>query len=149
MSETVDQTRLRAKEGDLSDASHTISYIQYVPVTTPFEMILRPEYWGHVVHRFMIGNTVTVMPFDHAWRAELFVRDVGQNWAKVGLINKVEWEKIEPSASVVDGYRIEWKNIGEKYAVVREKDNAVIAKGFKTKPEAISAMAQHASQVAA
>lgn len=144
-----DISRLRAKPDDLSNAAHVMAYILYVPVTTPFDALLRPEFWSHVCNRFMIGNTVTVMPQDHAWRAELFVRDVGANWAKLAVMSKIDFEKVETGNDfVVSGFHVEWKNIGEKYAVVREKDNAVIAKGFKTKPEALAAMVQHAAQAA-
>lgn len=151
MSETITAPfRLRAKEADLHNSAHTISYTQYVPVTVPIEAVLRSEFWGDLVGHFMVGNTITVMPVDLSWRVELLVRDVGMDGAKVELIHKTVFDKPDERDNIgANGFHVEWKNIGEKYCVVRDSDKAVVAKGFKKKSDAIAAMLQQAANRAA
>lgn len=118
----------------------------------PFDEILKPEFWAHVVgpKSFKAGDEIKVTPYDYSWRAVLIVRDCGSNWAKVALLDKKEFEMpAQASASAVPGFRVEWQGIADKHVVIREKDGAVIAKGFKKLPEAQIAMIEHARQVGA
>lgn len=153
MSDTkiIDLAKFRAKDADVQSAALTVDYIHYVDVNLPYEALLRPDYWAHVVHKFMIGNRIRVLPRDHSWFAELLIRDVGSNWAKVGaIVPRVNFEALVPETNLVNvtGFHVEWQSPSTKYCVFRESDNAVVAKGFKTKPEAEAAMVMHASQVA-
>ena len=142
-------SRLRAKQGDLHNSAHTISYTQYVPVTVPPEAVLRPEFWGDIADHFIVGNTITVMPFDMSWRVELLVRDVGMDQVRVELLHKNVFDKPDERDNIgANGFHVEWKNIGEKYAVVRDSDKAVVAKGFKKKADAIAAMLQQSVRAA-
>lgn len=53
------------------------------PAGTPFENVLKPEFWANVARRMKMGDKIIVMPRDGAWYGELLVWDAGQNWAHV------------------------------------------------------------------
>lgn len=147
----TDLPRQRARQADITDTKMMVDYVHYVDVDMPYETLLRSDYWAHVVHNFMIGNRIRVMPRDHSWFAELLIRDIGPNWAKVGaIVPKVSFDALVPQEQTVrvDGFHVEWQSPATKYVVTRDSDKATIAKGFKTKPEAEAAMVMHAAQVA-
>lgn len=50
---------------------------------TPFENVLRPDFWANVSQRMRAGDKIIVLPRDGSWYAELLVWDAGQNWAHV------------------------------------------------------------------
>jgi hypothetical protein len=124
-----------------------------VEVGVPFEEVLKPEFWAHVVQskNMKIGDYLHVTPDDRSWWAWLIVRDCGNAWAKVGVIQKVDFEDMTLSADddVTKGFSVLWQGPVNKYVVLREKDKAVISKGHKSKPEAQIAMIEHARSVAA
>ena len=53
------------------------------PKGTPFENLLRPDFWANVSQRMRPGDTIIAFPRDGAWYGQLIVWDAGQNWANV------------------------------------------------------------------
>jgi hypothetical protein len=149
----INLPRYRVKEAQVQrfEFDNTVWSVS-VDAGLPFEEVLKPEFWANVVRpkNMKIGDELKVTPNDNSWRAHLLVRDCGAVWAKVGVLSKVEFEAQEESGDQsVSGFRVEWQGLANKHVVIREKDGAIIAKGFKTKPEAQIAMIEHARAVGA
>lgn len=123
------------------------------PSVTP-EDILRPECWAHVVQSKDIraGNKVEVSPYDRSWWLQVWVVDKGPNWAKVRTLVLRDFRDeavAAPEAAFPSGFSVQWQGPINKFVVTRDNDKTVIAKGFKTKPEAQIAMIEHARTIGA
>lgn len=150
-SNVVTLPRYRVKEAQVQrfEFENTVWSVS-VDTGVPFDEILKPEFWANVVNpkNMKIGDKLDVRPNDASWWALLLVRDCGSVWAKVGVIQKVDFDVQTSSGDdSVPGFHVEWQGLGNKHVVIRDKDNVVVAKGFKTKPEAQIAMIEHTKAI--
>lgn len=118
------------------------------PNVTPDDLLV-PECWAHIVQSKGLrpGNKVEVSPHDRTWFLQVWVIDVGPSWAKVRKLSLCDFRdepQAQESSELPKGYSVQWQGPINKYVVTRDSDKAVIAKGFKTKPEAQIAMIEHA-----
>jgi hypothetical protein len=121
-----------------------------VEAGTPFEEILQPEFWAHVIRgkNLMAGDEIRVRPDEGHYLARLFVRDVGPlgNWAKVALLEKFDFdgEQTQSGDQDIDGFEIKFQGPVNKHVVVRKKDGAVIMQGISTRVEAAAWLSDYA-----
>ena len=75
---------------------------------------------------------------------ELFVLDVGRNYARVFLAKKHDFADttLEVPVSAIK-HKVEWKGPQRKHVVVRLTDSEVVQKGFSEKTAALAWMANH------
>lgn len=113
---------------------------------TPFEEILRPEFWAHVTvpRSFNPGDKIELYPQDGSYYAMLLVRDCGATWAKVEVLLEKKFEAGRDPVNIdTSGYEVHWQGPVNKYVVIRLSDKAVISKGFKAKEDAQIALLNH------
>lgn len=120
--------------------STLITFDATVPAGTPFEEILKPEYWAHVAGsgRVIPRNKICAMPEEGHWYAELIVLQVGQNWIKVQPLPGYpvalgEDASVEPDSNEFPGYEIKWRGPVHKFAAIRLSDGEPVKIGFSTR----------------
>ena len=125
---------------------------------TPFDAILKPEYWAHVAKALKAGHEIVVRPPEGHYYATLLVRDAGALWAKVAVLHKHEFNKPEAAAEAAgagadavapdtDGFEIRPVG-GLGYCVVRLSDKQRVYEGGKTKADAARWLQEHLAAVA-
>jgi hypothetical protein len=104
----------------------------YCPVVgTPFEHLLRPEYWASI-KKLPINAHVYIDTEDCSYWAELKVLKVGQGFAKVFVLRHIELTAAGADPQVIDGYDIQWTGPIDKHRVLRTKDGHVLKQGLDT-----------------
>lgn len=146
------QSKYKILEGRFQD-NKSISWIATVPVGVPYERVLEPEFWVHIVgpKNVQPTNEIKVVADDGSYVALLYVRDCGAAWgAKVAEIWKRDFDTpaVDATNDMPAGYKIDWRGLSEKFVVVRESDGAVIVSGKKTKPDAQIALLEHVKSLA-
>jgi hypothetical protein len=120
----------------VKDAVYARNIFSVTPeINTPYEEVLKPEYWAHAANKFHPTDRIEVLAEDGSWFAELFVVSCGRNWAKVCQMRYVELSESvadEPQAKFI----VKWRGQMHKHCVVRVADNEVIKTEFATAPEA-------------
>lgn len=105
-----------------------------VPAGVTYDDVLKPEYWAHVAGRLKPLAMIRVFPEDGTWEAELRVRNVGNQWAKVSPIRHVEWPVDILAQSA--GFDVVWRGPHQKWCIVRKVDNEIVDKEIVTKEAA-------------
>lgn len=153
-SNVVTLSRFRVKEAQIQrfEFDNTVWSVS-VDANTPYEEILKPEYWAHVVlpKNMKIGDEIKAKSVTGEWFAWLMIRDCGNTWAKVEVLFKKDFEAAKPEADGVSipGFKVEWQGIANKFVVIREKDGAVISQGHKRKSDAQIALIEHNRSIGA
>lgn len=150
----VDKPRFRLKEARVQriESRNTIWDV-VVEAGTPFEAVLEPEFWSHVVsaRNMIAGDEIRLRPDEGHYVARLFVRDVGNlgNWAKVALLEKVDFDGPQDQAGdqKIDGFEVQYKGPIDKHVVVNTKTGNVILSKISTKLEATALMEDHVRQM--
>lgn len=139
--------RYRAREPMLRRAEHTnTTWSLRVLAGTPFEEVLRPEFWAHVAQKGIVPNDkIDLHPEEGHYNAELRVRDVGPNWLKVHVIYKDDYvEQLTRSDDdEFPGYSIEWKGPVRRFSVIRQSDKTAIGSEFANKQTARLWLVEH------
>lgn len=112
----------------------------------PFSSVLNPDFWSHVAVQLKQGDIIHVRSEDHSFYARIYVRACDRLWAKVGVIESIEFGAEDKEE---DGLAVKWIIGKKKFAVVRKSDNQVIHEGFQIKEDAIAWMTEHNKQMAA
>lgn len=110
---------------------------------TPFEDILRSEYWSHVAEsKLMRAGTfcrLEVIPADRSYLAELIVVDCGPQWADVRVLAYHEIAKLRRASAPDEVEGEEFKadfTPGSKWRVLRKSDKAVMVSDLASKDDA-------------
>jgi hypothetical protein len=123
-----------------------------LPVGTPFEDCLRPEFWANVADRLRVCDKVDVFDAKGTFYAELLVRAVAQSRPVQGtkggvhlhLLRHVELEpperKVRPAA-----HTVEFRGPAELWTVVRVADGAVVAHHLESRELAEQHLARMAT----
>lgn len=122
----------------------------YVPEAgTPFEHLLRPEYWANI-KALKARCRIWVEAEDGTYVAELYVLKVGQGYAKVVTLPGYPFALPGVSAdpSVPDGYEIQFRGHMVKHRVVRLKDGHVLKQGLDTFEDAQAWLRDHKRMLA-
>ncbi len=104
-----------------------------VPVGTPWEHVIRPQFWANVARRMKMGDKIIVIPRDGAWYGELLVWDAGQNWAHVDGAHSER-----PSFESVPGVDSEFDIVTDPVdgVCVKRKGGAIIKKNLPNHEDA-------------
>ena len=115
------------------------------PEGTPFEEVLKPEFWAHVARQFRQGggDIIEVLPHDGAYYAELIVAEC----RKVGLVQHIRVVKInytplteekatDAKSANASEYDIVYRGSEKKHTVTRKVDKVIVSEGHNTKQDA-------------
>jgi hypothetical protein len=131
--------RLQESQINRAEVGNTVWGID-VLAGTPFDEVLRPEYWANVAgpKKLKIGDEIKVYPEEGHYFAHLYVRDVGHLWAKVSVLGKWDFEALDTTDVVaLEDFRVEFKAPRTtKWCVVRVKDNEIIQSGMTSRHDA-------------
>jgi hypothetical protein len=133
--------RYRIRESDLKRAEHERTiWAAKVAVGTPFEEVLKPEYWSHTAgpKKMQAGDRIELYPDEGHYYAELYVRDVGPQWAKVHLRFKDDFDVSEARQDEGDAdfYVKFLAPRTTKWSVIRRADNQVMHSGEISRADA-------------
>jgi len=131
----------QAQEKELQLTQHALlDYTHTVSEGTPFEDLLKPEYWAHVAQKLRPHTLIKVVPEDGSYWAELLVLSCDRLWAKVFVLRHHDLtavvEDSEATASRLAEFDIQWKGPVKKHVVIRKSDSTAVADGIQTKGEA-------------
>lgn len=110
---------------------------------TPFENLLRPEFWAHVARKFTPGDIIEAHAEDGSYFAEMYVIDCGPNWARTGVhkLSRFDEAVTEPGAD--NAFKVEWAGRFSKWRVVRSSDLNVMKDGLPSKDAANLWLSDH------
>jgi hypothetical protein len=151
MTDTVEPKRVQGLSADrLELAEFAANTFRCRPLAeTPIENVLAPEYWAHTATKVRSGDTITVLPEDRSYFAELLVLDCGRTWAKVHLLRKHDLKPISRPEVKMDGYTVKWRGPAAKYSVIRDNDKTVLSENHATKEAAMGWLSEHLKVVSA
>lgn len=111
---------------------------------TTVQDVLDPGYWAHCASSMQVYDRIDVRLETGEWLLELFVLDVGRNYARVFLAKKHDFadSNIEVPVGAIK-HKVEWKGPQRKHVVIRLSDGAAIQEGFSEKAVAMEWMANH------
>lgn len=104
---------------------------------TTVQDVLDPAYWAHCSARMQVYDHIEVRLETGEWLLNLVVQDVGRNYARVFLANKLDFADTDVSAPVsAITHKVEWKGPQRKHVVIRIADGAIIQEGISDKAAA-------------
>lgn len=137
---TEKTVHLRARPTMLRAAEHYIvTWYHTVPPETPFDEMLKPDFWAHVAAKLRPHHRIVVDCEDGSWTATLFVRSAQRLSAVMGVLSKTDFKgAIEhaPAAMQASDYDVAWGGPAHKHRVVRKSDKSVVKHGFDTPEQA-------------
>lgn len=117
-------------------------------VDTPFEDLLRPDYWAHVAANILPGDRIDVLAEDMSYFAELLVVDASRQWVKVKLLRKTELSSEESQPIEADDeHEVKWRG-NRRWSVVRKADGAILQEELSSKSAAYAWLSEHQKKVA-
>jgi len=109
----------------------------------PPTALVEPKYWAHVANQLKVGDRIEITPESHEWFAELYVVDVGPNFARVAMLRLDSISQSADSLPQDEDFVVLWKGPQRKFAVVRKSDKAIIYDGCATKDAAVAKLSAH------
>lgn len=112
---------------------------------TTVQDVLDPGYWAHCAADMSIYDRIDVRLETGEWLLELFVLDVGRNYARVFLAHKHDFSDVSPVESIPQAltHKIMWKGPHLKHVVVRLADGAALQTGFSDRAAAVVWLDNH------
>lgn len=91
---------------------------------TPFEAVLKPEYWAHVAQKLRVWDRIMVRAEDGTYWGELLVINCGHLYARVHVLKKVELgaDATKPLEVLPAGYEVKFQGPKLKWVVLRGAD---------------------------
>jgi hypothetical protein len=112
-----------------------------------YKSVFEPTFFAHNAKFLKAGDEIVVVNDEQTYRALLYVRDAGTNWARVVEVGFKPFEPMEAVANV-DGFHIEFKGPHLKYCVYRQRDKAQLSTGHATRVDAQTWAIQNRQQAA-
>jgi hypothetical protein len=104
-------------------------------IGTTFEDVLQPDYWAHIATRFRPTDLIEVHPEDGSYFAVLYVRQSDRLWAKVAVVQHVQFE--QPAEAREDNeFTVKHNGRFHKWIVLRNSDREILAKELETRADA-------------
>ncbi len=107
---------------------------------TPWEHLLRPDYWVHNATRFSPWDTIVVNyeGDDACYYARLLVRSVEPLAVNVSVLEKVDLDHVDMDAAArkESAYFVKWRGPHPKWCVIRRSDELVVSEGHQEKAKA-------------
>lgn len=133
----------------MTSAEYKAPIVWYCPeADTPFEHLLRPEYWASI-KQLRTNAHIYVDAEDGSYWAELKVLKTGQGYAKVMVFRHVALNAATADPVLPDGYEIQFRGPIVKHRIVRLKDGHVLRQGLDTEEEARTWLRDHKRMLAA
>jgi hypothetical protein len=112
-------------------------------VGTTVEDLKDPNFWALAALQLSQFDHVEVRMETGEWVAELMVAECERTWARMHLLQVHDFggPSAEP-ASATGKYRVEWKGVHRKFAVIRNSDATVLKEGM-SKADANLWMSNH------
>ncbi len=136
----------RVKESGLSfspDGNHYLRIEYNLPPGHSYEDVKMPAYWHSASHRFkkgistdadFVGSIICLRPVDNSFYAERFITAINSG----GVVTEELLFKTfgpQPGDKELESkkFRYQWNPQYKGYDIVRNVDNAIVAKGSETK----------------
>lgn len=104
----------------------------FVDDSTPFDLLLRGDYWHSIADRLETRDLLYVTPLSGGWLAEMRViyADRRSKTVQVALLRKHDLPKPTPSVQIglPRGWEVRWINDKDRFGVFR--DNTCLRDGF-------------------
>jgi hypothetical protein len=116
---------------------------------TPFEDLLKPEFWALVSSKMRPTDIIQCVAEDNAYFVELLVLDCSSKWAKVKLLRKVDIsaEEAAPIQTATD-YELVFRG-PRRWSVKRQSDGQIVSENHHTREDASGWLAEHNKVMAA
>ena len=116
-------TQLQPSRCKLAEYQRSVFAINPEP-DMPFEAMLSPHYWAHVSQNFRPGTKLEIYPPEGHYYALLLVQDCGRLFAKVAVIQKVDFVPVTVGEHQLDtsAYRASYGGVNSKWCVHRVVD---------------------------
>ena len=140
------------RESGFKNAEHArVVWTVYPESGTPWEAVLKPEYWAHVARKLSPTDEIIVLPEELHYRAHLMVAHVMPNSVSVRVISKVDFGDQQPDKIDMDDLEVCWSGPVKKHRVIRKSDGMVLAEGeaVATKAQALQFVADYRKAMAA
>lgn len=134
---TIHPSRMKLAEQERQD------WIANAEYGVTLDDILKPEYWSHMAQLMTAGDHIEIRAEDMAWVAEVYVYQVGRNWAKVVLWKHLQLTEDLEEPKELAAFKVMWRGPQHKFAVIRLSDNTPIREEFVSKEEATAWMHEH------
>ena len=112
------------------------------PASVILEDLLQPAYWTNYAGRMQRNSTIEVHWDDSSQFAELYVLDVGRNWASVAPMRHVKLEAAA-AAPKLDQFVVSYNGPVDRFRIVNVGTRTVLKAGFATEVDAQRFLAEH------
>lgn len=131
-------TKLNASSLTLSENVRA-NWVVIMPEGATLEDALKPIFWAHVAKQLHIDDAIWVRGWDRTWAAHLLVLDRADLMAKVAVLHKYDFAKVEGAVPLPEPVQSIYRYAftpAAGWRVIRIEDGEVMFKGSKTKDEA-------------
>lgn len=116
---------------------------------TPYEDILKSEFWVHVARRLRAHDQIHVHSFDGSWYALLLVRVATPLSTTVGVLHRVDLDVGKKAErETVPGFEIKARGAA-KWGAIRVADKQLVVSGLDSYEAVVSWLKNPPQQVAA
>jgi hypothetical protein len=112
-----------------------------------YKSVFEPTFFAHNAKFLKAGDVIELINDEQTYFARLYVRDAGNNWARVVEIDYKQLDDVEEVATV-DGFHIEFKGPHLKFCVYRQRDKAQLSTGHASRVDAQTWALQNRQQAA-
>jgi hypothetical protein len=134
-------TPLQASRFSLAEQKRSVWFI-VAEAGTEKESFLNASYYAHIAARLSSGDRIEIETEDESYFAELYVREVGRNWAKVFLLREYSFDPVATEETDPE-FEIKWRGKFAKFSIVRKSDSQVIFEGLDSKETAALKLKDH------
>lgn len=124
-------------------------YDAKIPIGVKLDDILKPEFWAHHSVRLTPFDEIRARAIDGSWMAYLVVLDCARTWARVHVLQVVNFTPIELSEqevqAFIDAHQVVHRG-PHKWSVVRKSDSGVLHEGMASKADANTWLEKHARE---
>lgn len=121
----------------IAESRHVVFYIRLNP-GQQLEDALCADFYRLVAHRLVPSTIIEIEPADLSWHAQILVREVSREHARVALLHKVDLEPLY-AANVDDiplGHSVQFLGPARLFAAMH--GTAILKHSFSTRGEAIA-----------
>ena len=118
---------LKNSRMELAEQARNV-YAVVVETGTPYEEILKPQFWAHVASKLKTRDRIEVESEEGDYFAELRVTYSGNNTVRVRELYFVKYEQDDMQEEQSD-FSIKWSGPIARWRITRKSDGAVLVEG--------------------
>lgn len=118
------------------------------PYGVPREATLKPEFWVHVARKLRPMAYVRVTAEGGAWHQQLLCQVSDGSDVRMKELGFWELDDTSDVSDKSDAMRVEWAGPYHQFRVMRNADNVVLEKNFKTRADAARWLANNSRTAA-